>query len=114
MDPAALAGQASIPDHAAYAQNKLALTMWTNQLAHELGDRGPAVFSVDPGSLLATKMVTEGDGIQGNDIAFGVDTLTAPPSTTSSHRPQARSTTTTPLGSLDRTLTHSTRRRITS
>ncbi len=75
VDPAALAGQASIPDDAAYAQSKLALTMWTNQLAHELGDRGPAVFAVNPGSLLATKMVKEGFGIPGNDIAIGVDIL---------------------------------------
>lgn len=75
VDPAALSGRASIPDAAAYAQSKLALTMWTNQLAHELGESGPAVFAVNPGSLLATKMVKEGFGISGNDIAIGVDIL---------------------------------------
>ncbi len=75
VDPAALAGRASLPADAAYAQSKLALTMWTNHLAHELGDRGPVVFSVNPGSLLATKMVKEGFGIPGSDIAIGVDIL---------------------------------------
>ena len=76
VNPAALAGKESIPDDAAYAQSKLALTMWTNQLAHELGDDGPAVIAVNPGSLLATKMVKEGFGIPGNDIAIGADILT--------------------------------------
>jgi len=59
----------------AYAQSKLALTMWTRALADRLGADGPAVIAVNPGSLLATKMVKEGFGIAGSDIGIGAEIL---------------------------------------
>ncbi|AOW14877.1 oxidoreductase [Hydrogenophaga crassostreae] len=79
VDIDALAGRAPLADMAAYAQSKLAITMWTNQMALTLKDKGlpgPMVVSVNPGSLLATKMVKEGFGVAGNDIAIGADILT--------------------------------------
>ncbi len=62
VDLSALAGKSKLPDNVAYAQSKLALTMWNNALAAELSeqpDGGPVVVAVNPGSLLATKMVKE-------------------------------------------------------
>ncbi len=59
----------------AYAQSKLAITMWSRHLADELGDAGPVVVAVNPGSLLATRMVKEGFGVEGNDIGIGADVL---------------------------------------
>lgn len=76
VDLDALAGRRRLDDGTAYAQSKLALTMWTRHLADELGDEGPVIVAVNPGSLLATKMVKEGFGIAGNDISIGVDILT--------------------------------------
>ena len=72
----ALAGGESLNDMEAYAQSKLAITMWSKHLADELGAGGPAIIAVNPGSLLATKMVKEGYGVSGNDIRIGIDILT--------------------------------------
>ena len=52
----ALRGEVSIPEGAAYAQSKLALTMWTRTMALALGDGGALVVSVNPASLLGSKM----------------------------------------------------------
>lgn len=71
----ALAGQVRLEDYEAYAQSKLALTMWSRHLALELGSDGPVVVAVNPGSLLASKMVKEGFGVAGNDIRIGADIL---------------------------------------
>lgn len=71
---AALAGHARLSDMEAYAQSKLALTMWTRAMADELVD-GPVVVAVNPGSLLASKMVREGFGVAGNDLRIGADIL---------------------------------------
>lgn len=77
VDAEALTGRIRLSDEmAAYAQSKLAITMWSRHLADELGEQGPAVVAVNPGSLLATKMVREGFGVAGNDIAIGADILT--------------------------------------
>lgn len=75
VDGTALVGQRRLSDGEAYAQSKLALTMWSRHLADELGDDGPVVVAVNPGSLLATKMVREGYGMTGNDIGIGADIL---------------------------------------
>lgn len=75
VDLAALRGQGDLSDGEAYAQSKLALTMWTNALAAELGDDGPIVVSVNPGSLLGTKMVRDAFGTSGKSIDIGVDIL---------------------------------------
>jgi NAD(P)-dependent dehydrogenase (short-subunit alcohol dehydrogenase family) len=76
VDLRALAGERRLDHGAAYAQSKLALTMWSGHLAGRIGPGGPVIVAVNPGSLLATKMVKEGYGIEGNDINIGVDILT--------------------------------------
>jgi NAD(P)-dependent dehydrogenase (short-subunit alcohol dehydrogenase family) len=63
-------------DFAAYAQSKLALTMWSRDMALKLGENGPMIVAVNPGSLLASKMVKEGFGMEGKDIGIGADILT--------------------------------------
>ena len=74
VDLAALKGAKRLDDMAAYSQSKLAITIWTRELAAELKD-GPAVIAVNPGSLLASKMVKEGFGIAGKDLRIGADIL---------------------------------------
>jgi len=77
VNPEALAGRVRLPDDLnAYAQSKLAITMWSYSLAHSLKDKGPVVIAVNPGSLLATKMVKEGFGMAGKDIRIGADIIT--------------------------------------
>ncbi|WP_417476161.1 SDR family NAD(P)-dependent oxidoreductase [Maricaulis sp.] len=75
VDLKALAGGRPLDPMAAYAQSKLALTMWSQALAAELGPEGPATIAVNPGSLLATNMVRKGFGVAGNDIGIGADIL---------------------------------------
>jgi len=75
VDLQALAGKQRLDDMPAYAQSKLAITMWTRHLARELGASGPVIVAVNPGSLLATRMVKEGFGVVGNDIGIGADIL---------------------------------------
>lgn len=70
----ALTGQVRLADMDAYAQSKLAITIWSRELAKELPD-GPVVVAVNPGSLLASKMVKEGFGVAGNDLSIGADIL---------------------------------------
>lgn len=62
-------------DMSAYAQSKLAITLWSRALGRSLGDNGPSVVAINPGSLLATKMVREGFGIAGSDVTIGSDIL---------------------------------------
>ena len=72
----ALKGLGRRLDHnAAYAQSKLALTMWSYHLSQVLKGKGPAVIAVNPGSLLATSMVKTAYGIAGSDISKGADIL---------------------------------------
>ncbi len=75
VDLEALAGATSLDDSTAYAQSKLALTMWSNHMAEEFGSEGPAVIAVNPGSFLGTKMVKEAYGTAGNDISIGAGIL---------------------------------------
>ena len=73
----ALAGQIRLSeDFTAYAQSKLALTMWSRSLALSLKDGGPAIIAVNPGSMLGSKMVKEAFGVAGGDIRIGADILT--------------------------------------
>lgn len=74
VDLAAMRGEKQLGHNDAYAQSKLAITIWTRELAKELPD-GPVVVAVNPGSLLASKMVREGYGISGNDLSIGADIL---------------------------------------
>lgn len=75
VSPDVLAEGRCLPDNVAYAQSKLALTMWSRSLALSLGDGGPVVVAVNPGSLLGSKMVKEAYGMDGKDIGIGADIL---------------------------------------
>ncbi len=75
VDLEALNGKRRLSDDAAYAQSKLALTMWSRSLALEVGDRGPMIVAVNPGSLLGTKMVKEAYAVAGGDVRIGADIL---------------------------------------
>lgn len=77
VDLAALSGGARLADMPAYAQSKLALIMWTREMAAAFGAEGPALIAVNPGSLLASKMVRDGFGIAGSDLGKGADILMA-------------------------------------
>ncbi|MEO0539550.1 MAG: SDR family NAD(P)-dependent oxidoreductase [Cyanobacteria bacterium P01_A01_bin.105] len=70
----ALLGHVRLSDGAAYAQSKLALTMWSRVLA--LKQESPAIIAVNPGSMLGTKMVKQAFGVAGGDIRIGADILT--------------------------------------
>ncbi|WP_420861652.1 SDR family NAD(P)-dependent oxidoreductase [Algirhabdus cladophorae] len=74
VDLEALHGQRTVDDMTAYAQSKLAITIWSRELAKDLPD-GPIVVAVNPGSLLASKMVKEGFGVAGNDLQIGASIL---------------------------------------
>lgn len=63
-------------DNSAYAQSKLALTMWSFEMADELGANGPMIVAVNPASLLGSKMVKEAYGQEGKDLSIGADILT--------------------------------------
>lgn len=56
----AFSGERQITDHNAYAQSKLALTIWSFYLAEKWEE--VEVIAVNPGSLLKTKMVAEAFG----------------------------------------------------
>ena len=75
VEPRALTGKVRLSDGAAYAQSKLALTMWTRAIASSLGERGPSLIAVNPGSMLGTKMVKEAFGTAGRDIRVGAEIL---------------------------------------
>ena len=69
----ALSGKTHLDDMGAYAQSKLAIAMWSISLAAE--SAAPVVIAVNPGSLLASKMVKEGFGVAGKDLGIGADIL---------------------------------------
>lgn len=70
----ALTGQTQIhQDFNAYAQSKLAITMWSRVLALKSGS--PVVVAVNPGSMLGSKMVKEAFGVPGGDLQVGADIL---------------------------------------
>jgi len=74
VDLAALQGKVSLGDNPAYAQSKLAITMWSNHLARTLPD-GPVIVSVNPASFIGTKMVKEAYGMEGKDLSIGADII---------------------------------------
>jgi len=72
----ALAGKVKLSeDFEAYVQSKLALMMWSRAMAQSLKENSPTIIAVNPGSLLATRMVKEGFGLAGHDIGIGADIL---------------------------------------
>lgn len=58
----------------AYAQSKLAITMWGMELAKEQGDKA-VIISVNPKSFLGSKMVKIAYGENGYDLAIGANIL---------------------------------------
>ena len=75
VDPAALKGETQLSDSDAYSQSKLALTMWSRIMGEAQKENGPVIIAVNPGSFLASKMVKEAYGMQGNDLNVGADIL---------------------------------------
>ncbi|MDQ8190305.1 SDR family NAD(P)-dependent oxidoreductase [Roseibacillus persicicus] len=71
----ALQGEGELSDSEAYAQSKLALTMWSRHLADELGPDGPVIVAVNPKSFLGSKMVKDAYGVDGSDLSVGADIL---------------------------------------
>ena len=67
-------GTVQVDDMGAYAQSKLAITIWSRELAKQ-HPQGPAVIALNPGSLLASKMVKEGFGIAGKDLSIGASII---------------------------------------
>ena len=75
VDTTLLAGGThQLPDMSIYAQSKLALNMWSRHMALE-NESGPMIVAVNPGSLLATKMVKQAFNMDGHDIQIGVKIL---------------------------------------
>ncbi|MEM9272520.1 MAG: SDR family NAD(P)-dependent oxidoreductase [Cyanobacteria bacterium P01_F01_bin.143] len=72
----ALTGKVKLTDGAAYAQSKLALTIWSRSLGLSLKDRGPMIVAINPGSLLGSKMVKQAYGVKGGDLSIGAEILT--------------------------------------
>ena len=71
----ALTGEIKLSDSVAYAQSKLAITMWSFALAQSIKDSDRVIVAVNPGSLLGSKMVKEAFGIAGGDIRKGAEIL---------------------------------------
>ena len=73
----ALAGEYPLPDGSAYAQSKLALTMWSHYMADSFKVDGPVIIAVNPGSMLASKLIKEAFAdVKGGDLRKGADILT--------------------------------------
>ncbi|MGM8909863.1 SDR family NAD(P)-dependent oxidoreductase [Psychrobacter sp. 1U1] len=72
----ALAGQERLADKDAYAQSKLALTMWSMDLAATVAADDINVIAVNPGSLLNTKMVDKAYGQYWSPADKGANILT--------------------------------------
>lgn len=69
----ALAGKVDLDDGQAYAQSKLAITMWSFHLAQLF--KQVAIIAVNPASFLGSKMVKEAYGVAGHDLRVGADIL---------------------------------------
>lgn len=61
----------------AYAQSKLALTMWSCKMGSEFINinNKPSIIAVNPKSFLGSKMVKDAYGVAGHDIRIGADVL---------------------------------------
>lgn len=71
----ALQGDVQLNDSVAYSQSKLALTMWSRQLAKQQPDI--TVITVNPGSLLNTNMVNQAYKQKGIPVTKGANILAA-------------------------------------
>ncbi len=74
VDLQALTGGKKLGDDQAYAQSKLAITMWSFHLAQTLS-QSPVIVAVNPASFLGSKMVKEAYGVSGHDLSIGADIL---------------------------------------
>ncbi len=72
----ALRGGVRLDDFDAYAQSKLALTMWSCHLGRLAGAEQTTYVAINPGSMLATRMVKEAYDVSGRDVGIGVAILT--------------------------------------
>lgn len=72
VDMEALKGNGRLGDGEAYAQSKLAITMWTFELAKHVS---PMIVAVNPKSFLGSKMVKNAYGLEGHDINIGAEIL---------------------------------------
>ena len=77
VDLDALRGKRRLADGEAYAQSKLAITMWSRLLSTKIDGAGPAMIAVNPGSFLGSKMVREAYGRSGRDLGIGANILTS-------------------------------------
>lgn len=75
FEPQELSEISKQDDNKVYAQSKLALIMWTRHLAQNIGEKGPMIMSVNPKSLLGSKMVKQAYGVAGSDLQIGADIL---------------------------------------
>ncbi len=75
VDISALGESNRLSDDMAYAQSKLAITMWSRQLAKTQAQQGPSIIAVNPASFLGSNMVKEAYGLPGKDLQIGVDIL---------------------------------------
>ncbi|MDO6717802.1 SDR family NAD(P)-dependent oxidoreductase [Psychrosphaera sp. 1_MG-2023] len=75
INPAELFTVGKLSDNEAYAKSKLAITMWSRQMAMSLGSDGPVIVAVNPKSFLGSKMVKEAYGVAGEDVQQGADIL---------------------------------------
>lgn len=75
LSPNELLKPSSLSDNAVYAKSKLALTMWSRQLALSLGKNGPVIVAVNPKSFLGSKMVEQAYGFAGSSLQIGADIL---------------------------------------
>ena len=75
VDPNALRGRRQLSIGEAYAQSKLAIVMWSRDLALSTRENGPTIIAVNPGSMLGSKMVKEAFGVAGGDIRIGAEVL---------------------------------------
>lgn len=75
INPDEIMSPSQLSDGVVYARSKLALTMWTHQIANLLNADGPVIVSVNPASMLGSKMVKDAYGVAGGDLQRGADIL---------------------------------------
>lgn len=75
VSPQELTEQSTLSDGEVYAKSKLAITMWSFNLAKKLGDEGPSIIAVNPASMIGSKMVNTAYGVEGKSLKIGADVL---------------------------------------
>ncbi|WP_017446904.1 SDR family NAD(P)-dependent oxidoreductase [Gayadomonas joobiniege] len=74
-DKGAMLGHTRLTDNQAYAQSKLAIAAWTYHLAHQPLYQDIDWISLNPASLLGSKMVKEAYGVNGKDLSIGANII---------------------------------------